>query len=204
MQGILRKAARILGVILLASATLAVFITASESYVKDKVPVYVGGYHVYTDSWDRGYVSLEGTWVMDGSSPAFPLQKSKIVCDYERKDCMESRAMVSGSTLLVDQDSYEIAQWDARNLTYITDAGCVNYVYSVDRITKQVSGIRTIKSGMETECKDVEKELKLRLTDGYDVYWKLQEKARPVALNVAVLVFILAWAGFRIAKIVKA
>lgn len=204
MLSILRtKVVRIVGVILLTIAALVALVSLSESYVKHKVPVSVGGYHVFTDLWDRGYVSFQGTWVMDNSKPAYPLQVSEIVCHLESKDCIESRAEVAGSTLLVNQDRYEIAQWDARNLTYISDADCVDYVYSVDRITKQVSGIRTIKTGMADQCPNTEKELKLRLTDGFDVYWKLQEEARPIAINITVLLLALLWAGFRIVRIVK-
>jgi len=204
MLSILRtKTLRIVGVILLAIVALVAFVGLSESYVKHKVPVSVGGYHVFTNLWDRGYVSLRGTWVMDNSKPAFPLQVSEIVCHLESKDCIESRAEVAGSTLLVNQDRYKITQWDARNLTYISNADCVDYVYSVDRITKQVSGIRTIKTGMADQCSDIEKELKLRLTDGFVVYWKLQEEARPIAINITVLLLVLLWAGFRIVRIVK-
>lgn len=203
MQRIFRKSVRIIGVVLLGIGASAVLVTVSESYVKDNVPVLLGGHHIFTDLWDSGYVSLTGTWVMDNSAPAFPLQVSEIVCHQESKDCVESRAEVAGRTLVVSQDRYQITQWDARNLTYISSADCVDYVYSVDRLTKQVSGIRTIKSGMEDQCRDVEKELKLRLTDGFEVSWKLQEQARPVALNVIALVLILAWSGFRIFRIVK-
>lgn len=204
MLRILRtKVVRIVGVILLAIVALVALVSLSESYVKHKVPVSVGGYHVYTNSWDRGYVSLRGTWVMDNSKPAFPLQVSEIVCHLDSKDCIESRAEVAGSILLVNQDRYQISQWDGRNLTYISNADCVDYVYSVDRITKQVSGIRTIKTGMADQCTDIEKELQLRLTDGFNVYWKLQEEARPIAINITVLLLVLLWAGFRIVRIVK-
>lgn len=197
------KAVRIVGVILLVIVALVALVTMSESYVKHKVPVSVGGYHVFTNLWDKGYVSLRGTWVMDNSKPAYPLQVSEVVCHLESRDCIESRAEVAGSTLLVKQDRYQITQWNARNLTYISNADCVDYVYSVDRITKQVSGIRTIKTGVADQCSDIEKELKLRLTEGFDVYWKLQEEARPIAINITVLLLVLLWAGFRIVRVVK-
>lgn len=204
MLSILRtKVVRIVGVVFLTIAALVTLISLSESYVKHEVPISVGGHHVNTGSWDRGYVSFRGTWVMDRSKPAYPLQVSEIVCQLERNDCIESRAEVAGSTLLVNQDRYEIARWDGHNLTYVSDADCVDYVYSVDRLTKQVSGIRTIKAGMEDQCPDTEKELKLRLTEGFDVYWKLQEEARPTVINITVLLLVLLWAGFRIVRIVK-
>lgn len=204
MPRILRtKTARIFGIILLAIAALLALLSLSESYVKHKVPVAVIGHHVYTDGWDTGYVGLEGTWVIDNAEQAFPLQVSNIVCRSSTNTCIESLAQVSKHVLVVGQEAFEIVQWDSNLLTYKTSANCVDYVYSINRATKQVSGIRTLRPGMESECPNVEKEFRLRLTDGYQVYRNLQEEVRPVAINIIALLLILLWAGYRIVRIVK-
>jgi hypothetical protein len=56
---------------------------------------------------------------------------------------------------------------------------------------------------MEKECPDHNKELRLRLTNGFDVYWGMQQEARPVAAFVAALIAVVLWAGFRIRRIIK-
>ncbi len=140
---------------------------------------------------------------MDNDKPAFPLQVSKIICRFNETRCVESRAEVSEDTLMVDQDSYAITRWDEHVLIYTKSAQCVDYFYTVSRDTKQVSGIRKSKVGMEKECPDHNKELRLRLTNGFDVYWGMQQEARPVAAFVAALIAVVLWAGFRIRRIIK-
>lgn len=54
---------------------------------------------------------------------------------------------------------------------YRTEAKCVDYVYTVNRDTKQVPGIRRIRRGMQGEraCSDLTKEIRLRLANGFNV-----------------------------------
>lgn len=198
------KTVRTLGTVCLALFGFVIVLFLSEGYVKQQVPAGPYGLHVFVDLWNKGYVGLEGTWVIENEKSAFPLQISSITCRAEEKKCTESRAQVSGSTLMVSQDSYEITQWNEHILIYTTTfAKCVDYVYTVSRDTKQVSGLRKLKVGMEKECPDTSKELRLRLTNGFDVYLEMQKESRPVAASVAVLIGILLWAGFHIRKIIK-
>lgn len=188
----------------LAFVTLVV----SESYVKHQVPVLVSRLQVFVDLWDKGYVALEGTWVMDGEEQAFPLNQSKIVCRAESQTCEEAIARISNygidARLEADLERYEITSWDGNTLIYRTGAKCVDYVYTVSRDTKQVSGIRTIKHGLESECSDLTKEIKLRLADGIDVWNQMQRDTEPVAVEVTAFLLILFWGAVRIRRIVKA
>ena len=43
------------------------------------------GVFVYTDAWDRGYLYASGTWTMENSRQAFPIQTSKITLQPRRK-----------------------------------------------------------------------------------------------------------------------
>jgi hypothetical protein len=198
------KTGRILGILFQALLAMVVGLFLSILYIKSEVPVGPHGLHVNTNAWERGTVFLNGTWVIDNDKPAFPLQVSEIICRLDGKTCVESRAEIFGTTLMVHQDTYEIIRWDQHTLIYADDsAECMHYVYTVSRDTKQASGLRSIKPGMESTCGDVTKELKLRLTDGFKVYWAMQQEARPLALGTTALAIILLWAGFRIGRIVK-
>ena len=197
------KVVRILGTICLALVSMVVVGLLSESYVKHNAPVSPYGYHVFVDLWNTGYIGLQGTWIMENDKPAFPLQVSKITCSAREKSCIESRAEISGNTLIAHQDRYEITHWDERLLIYTDSAQCVDYIYTVIRETKQVSGVRKSKKGMEKDCPDLNKEIKLRLTNGFDVYLQLQREATPRAAIVAAVIAILLWAGFQIRKILK-
>lgn len=187
-------------------ALLAVWIVGmlSEGSVRQQIPVSPASFGIYTNRWSKGHVGLEGTWVMENEKPDFPLQVSKIVCQSDQKTCVESRAEVGGTTLMVNQDVYEITRWDDHILIYGDTSGrCADYVYTVSRDTKQVSGIRTIKAGMENICPDMVKEMKLQLTNGFNVYWEMRKEAMPLMAGTAALLCILLWAGFRIRKIIK-
>jgi len=198
------KTGRILGILFQTVLAMLALLFLMEGYVQQKVPVSPYGLHVFTDLWDRGYVRLTGTWVIEREKQYFPLQISEIQCRSDSKTCVESRAEVSGKTLIVHQDTYEIRRWDQHILIYVEDsAQCTDSVYTVSRDTKQASGLRSLKPGMESTCSDVTEELKLRLTNGFDVYWAMQQEARPIAVSATALVIILLWAGFRIRGIVK-
>jgi len=197
------KAVKIIWTVCLALFAIVIAGMLSDAHVKQKVPVGPYGSSVFVELWSQGYVGLTGTWVIDNDKSAFPLQVSRIVCRLNDKSCTESRAEVSEDTLMVNQDSYEINRWDEHVLIYTGSAQCVDYVYTVNRDTKQVSGIRKSKVGKEKECPVHSKELLLRLADGSDVYWEMQRETRPVAALVAACIAIVLWAGFRIRRIIN-
>jgi|SRR5215469_2977942 len=198
------KALRISGVICQALLAVVIVGILFQAYVQQQVPVGLIGLTVFTDYWDKGYVGLRGTWVIEREKQLFPLQVSEIGCRLAEKTCVESRAEISDTTLKVEQDTHEILSWDEHTLVYgNNDAICTNYIYTVSRDTKQVSGLRTIKPGMESTCTELSKELKLRLADGFPVYWEMVSEARPVAASMAALGVILIWTVLRVRTIIK-
>lgn len=139
------KAVRIAGVIFGLLLAVMAAMTLSEMYVRSKVPVSLGFSSAFVDLWDKGYVSLEGTWTIEGAGHAYPLNASTIVCRAETKTCIDSMARISqlGSTpmLTVGEDSHEVTQWDKDTLIYQSGTECVDYFYSISRMTKQVTGV---------------------------------------------------------------
>lgn len=183
-------------------------VALSDNYVRSQVPVSLGFGSTFVDLWDDGYVVLEGTWKIEGGKHAYPLNSSKIVCRAQSKTCIDSIARIyigNGLSLLnVDEDMHEITRWDKETLIYQSGTKCVDYFYTVSRATKQVTGMRKLKTGIEKGfCGGLDEELKLQLSKGFDVSRQMQEDARPVAVNVAALLLILAYGVFRIRRVVK-
>ena len=57
--------------------TAAIFL-AGVFIINTQVPVKIAsGGKVYADFWDRGYVSTEGTWTIEGMKQAHPVQTSR-------------------------------------------------------------------------------------------------------------------------------
>ena len=70
------KAVRSIGVVAAMLTGIVASIAVSEMYVRTQVPVSLWGNHIFVSAWDSGYVTLEGTWVIDGDRHANPLNMS--------------------------------------------------------------------------------------------------------------------------------
>lgn len=146
-------------------------------------PVYLPSFYIYTASWDRGYVSASGTWILSNEKIGWPEQSSNISCDRGMNRCTEATAIVSGEGsdryLALDVDTYEIERWDDHEIvTKPRQLACVRYVRRINRLQKSVTGIRSTISN-EDMCKGVEsKEFHMTLTDGSKVYWDLAQEQR--------------------------
>ena len=153
--------------------TLAILIGATF-LVGTQTPVSLpSGVFVYTDAWDRGYVYASGTWTMENSRQAFPIQTSKIRCNREEKSCTNAQAEISfGKMLHLETYNYDVIKWDGTTIIFRTATDCVEYIYTVDRANKRLFGTRTKKPNTGTDCTMIEdKPLRLTLVDGFDV-WK--------------------------------
>lgn len=207
MKYLKSKSVRIFGVLLGLLLSLVGVIAVSEAYVRSKVPVSLGFSNASVEFWDSGYVVFEGTWIIEGADHAYPLNVSKVVCRAETKTCTDSIARIyQGSTpmLSVDEDAHEITKWDKDTLIYQSETDCVDYLYTISRHSKQISGVRKLKPNVAKGfCGDMDSELKLRLGKGWDVSWQMEKDARPVALNVVVIFGLLAFSVVRIRRIYK-
>ena len=149
--------------------------------IRDAVPVSLPMFTLNTDDllWNKvGYVSAKGTWtfvapdVMGG-----PFRTSSITCDKRQGECRESIAALqeigSGTPFLnAILESYQILKWDNSQIIYTENkAECVYFIYTINRITKEVSGVRRPKpNGDQKLCEFTEKkEMQLRLVDGLEV-----------------------------------
>lgn len=153
----------------------------SEAY--NYRPIGLPFLHVFMELWDRGYVSTRGTWVISGEQMGMPEQTSQIECHRELGKCTEATAVVSGEAgerqLSVDIDTYEIERWDQHEIvTKPLQFGCTRYVRRFNRTQNSVTGIRSTTSA-EDACKGIDRSEKyLILSDGFKVYWELEEARR--------------------------
>jgi hypothetical protein len=168
----------VLFVVVGLAGTLAI-LAGATFLISTQNPVSLSsGVLVYTDAWDRGYVYASGTWTMENSRQAFPIQTSKIRCNREEKSCTNAQAEIAfGKMLHLETYNYDITKWDNTTILFRTATDCVEYVYTVDRSNKRLVGTRTKKATFGTDCTLIEdKPLRLALVDGYDVWNKLSQE----------------------------
>jgi len=102
-----------------------------------------------------------------------------------KKECIIATGFVDSSShrfLSVDLDVLPVIEWTDNHLVYTNEYPiCMNYQYTLDWVTKSVTGIRLKKPEMKNKesCKEYKEELRLTLKDGYEVYEDEKEKASP-------------------------
>jgi hypothetical protein len=154
---------------------VAITNSAIDDATKVRLPT---GPIVYTDAWDRGFVSAEGTFVIENDRQAFPLQITKMHCYRDEKACTVAMAEVGFyDTLYLELSTHAVSLWNSTTIHVRTDTSCVEYVYTIDRANKRVLGTRSKKQGV-TSCDLIDsKPLTLTLANGFDVWHKLNKEA---------------------------
>lgn len=163
--------------------------------------------HVFTDFWDRGYVTAVGTWVFeDDTKQAFPRQTSEIKCYRETKECQSAQAEIAMEMLTVQTERFPIKSWDNESIVYVSsDPLCVVYTYTISRSTKRVSGKREPKasSSAEPSCASFEKRtFYLSLRDGFSVWQQLKAEDQKVLIPI-LYGSLGAWWAFVVYRIVR-
>lgn len=155
---------------------------AAGAVVESRVPVDLSPFSnviVVDDS----YVSAKGTWVIEGDRQAYPLQTTEIICERELMRCTSATAQITGRSLSVNVDTYEVASWEKTRIVFVNTAPtCANYIFTIDFPTKAVSGLRKKKSSgpsVPADCNTLDKELRLSLRTGFDVSQSLKDEALP-------------------------
>ena len=201
----MRKAIKIISYIvaglILSAAGLAVFILYVKANTFNLMPP--AGPFVHTTSWDIGYVSAEGTWVLEGDKSGTPIQFTKIKCRRSKNTCLVAQAdtfkMSSVHLLDVGADNVPISKWDETTIIYKTEADCVSYVYTINRTSKRVNGRRLRKPASEVNAADcsaiVADELLMTLSNGQDVYFELKDDVQREAIQYFWAVLALIWGG---------
>lgn len=157
-------------------------------YTDSKVPVRlspfvdVEGYPL--DLAKMSSLTLAGTWEVKNDLgdliDAYPIQASTINCYKDKMECWESRAIANDGSMTTQLFSYEIKKWTNTEVIFEDYNLCGNIVYSVNLVTKKVAGI-TQKTNEVQPC-GPSNEFKAghyELVNGYKVYWREHQKARP-------------------------
>lgn len=180
---------------------LAAFIFIMNLMLKASVPVSMPFFSLSTDdlNWNKyGYVVAEGTWVMEKPDVMYsPFLANNIVCIKKDGVCRDSEASVNanGDTayLKINVDEFPIIKWDDTQIVYVNDSPeCVSYIYSINRATKQVNGIRKPKAAIDSEsCKNLQKnEIKLKLVDGFEIWQEQKAKNTNMFATLSILIFL--------------
>jgi len=157
-------------------------------YVESKVPVGMSTFLDVNQYGDNVYVS--GTWTrtdLTDDSISYPLQTSKIECHRDTNRCTEAVASVSGSTLMSDLVSYDIRSWSRDSIVMERDYECSTELFTIDLNTKSVSGAGHRTNQETTGCRtgiSDKSTWTYQLVKGFDVYWALRSKARPLPVRM--------------------
>jgi hypothetical protein len=129
------------------------------------------------NSWDDGYVSATGTWVIDQNRISDPMNVSTVSCVRNENICYDAQASISSGSF----DSY---------------------LYSyLERYpaTQKISGRRTKRSDADKElCTNiVSDDLRLSLMNGREVVEGLRRESAPTVASLVIgtsfVLLMLAW-----------
>lgn len=173
-------------------------------HVEDEAaPASLPSFYITSErsAWDRGYVTASGTWVMElPDVMANPIRTSKIVCIYADKICREATAEFThlfSKQLNIHVDIHDVVKWDSDQIVYVNDEAICNvYFYYLNRVTKQVTGVRKSKKDAPKDICDkyTDNEIRLKLADGFDVYWAAKQGAMsPFARMTPIALLLLAF-----------
>jgi len=161
----------------------------ADDELVNSIPISLRPKQVFTERWERGSVSADGTWTVAGEPMVWPEQTSTITCDRAQAVCREATALISGKgptrILTVELHTYEIERWnDEEIITKPLQFGCTGTVRRWNRIQKTVTGVRSTTSN-EGSCREVEREeVDLTLEDGNEVSRKLTQKQQEAWRNI--------------------
>jgi hypothetical protein len=196
----LKKVLLSLGLTLILTGLVSGWVTYILYIENEAAPVSLPGFYVTTDNflWDRGYVTANGTWVMEAPDMmANPIRTSKIVCILRDRVCRESTAEITNyysKVLNLEIDLHDILKWESDQIAYTNDSSICNiYYYYINRVTKQVTGVRKPKKDAPKDvCGDSDKrEIKLNLVNGFDIYRDARQKSMSSFARLAPLVIFL-------------
>ncbi|MBF0316153.1 MAG: hypothetical protein HQK52_22215 [Oligoflexia bacterium] len=129
------------------------------------------------------FVILSGAWDNDdGSLLENPLQYSNVKCSIKERSCTEHRARIYYNSLVLEDEDYVITKYDKDIIVYesiperMPAPACAKYIYTAHSQTNTAYGVRKKISEAE-HCRDVDDELKIRLTDGKRIIHQLKEDA---------------------------
>ena len=195
----MKKLAKVAGIIALTLSGLVGLLALYGVVVEALVPAsLVGDGRANVGTWDSGYVSTMGTWVIDQEQHASPLNASEIRCYRDQRECYEAQASIFSGYLTPALERYPITRWDASSIEFGNNLPCVIYTYVIDRATQKLSGRRLKKEAAPGECDlIIQNDLRLSFVNGLDVVNQLRREKAPTAvfliIGAAFTLLMLAW-----------
>lgn len=198
----LKKSLYSIGLTTIALISLFIFFLFQHYKIRDAVPVSLPSFTLNAEDvfWNKlGYVTAKGTWTMTAPDEmGNPLRTSEIVCLKKEATCREGYASIfpigSGTPFLnVSVETYPVLKWDDSQIIYADYApSCTYYLYIINRITQEVSGVRMPKPKADKNlCQEVEKKnMQLRLVNGFDVVKVEKSKIENFSLNWSMLILV--------------
>jgi len=198
----LKKSFYSIALTVMALVSLFIFFMFQSYKIRDAVPVSLPSFTLNAEDvfWNKlGYVTAKGTWtIVAPDEMGNPLRTSEIVCQKKELTCREGYASLfpfsSGTPFLnISLESYPVLKWDDSQIIYADYApSCTYYLYTINRITNEVSGVRMPKPKADEKlCQGVEKKnMQLRLVNGQDVVKAEISKVENFALNWLMLIVV--------------
>ena len=191
----------ILGLLGLTLAGVIGIAAIHSTIIKLGVPVILpGDGRIYVGSWDNGYVSGIGTWVIEQDRHMSPMNVSSVSCVRQDGICYDAQASITWGFLNSYLDRYPIERWDSSTIQFKNDApSCVTYTYVIDRATQKLSGRRLKKSDVaQQDCTSIQSnDLRLSFVSGSEVEETLRRESAPTVASLVIgtgFVFLmLAW-----------
>jgi hypothetical protein len=143
-------------------------------------------------------VVAEGTWVrtdLTDDTIASPLQASRIECTRSDNRCVEALALVSGDVLRAEIVEYDVQSWTPDAIRLRREYLCAAETFTIDLKTKVVSGAGQRANENSPYCRSASQsenernKWTYRLSNGFEVYWSLRQKARPWPMRVMQSIF---------------
>lgn len=148
---------------------------------------------------NNGYVSVEGTWTIQGDKIVYPINKAKIVCILQTKVCEEIGAEIwnfntssdNSSMLALNSVSYDIKKWDTHEVVAESLHECRINVLTINTSSKEI--FQMTRNTTNEKCSvagfdvpKLEKPKIAQLVNGYKIaedYYKLRQEDRLKTLN---------------------
>jgi len=167
---------------------MAAYLTIYGTLESDAVPVSFGStrdFSVY--QWDRGYFHAAGTYknnsaVEDGDEMV--PQRDDITCIRQTNTCTVAVADVFDHFLNLDVTSYDIDNWDDKQITFSDDSSiCASSSFTIDRASQSFNLMVRKKAVIPDYAQksplhpcDNLKDKNITLADGFPIYWHLRQR----------------------------
>lgn len=145
--------------------------------------------HLYLPTFTYGdlseygyeYVTIAGTLVSTGGGNiASPLNAVEFTCNNSTEECKLVQAEIFGGTILTTySESFPIESWNTNFIIFKTSPdsqSCVAWTYRIDRVRKELIGVRDRARNYDYEkCMGIGMEkFEIKVADGWEVIKKLR------------------------------